>query len=327
MTADDITKPNSYMLIQAAKKLGIGVQLIDKEKFKLELSYQGKTHFVTRYSFGINSTESINFTHDKYQTTQLLNQHGIHAPQEILIHSPEDLDPTKLPSFPLVIKPRDGQKGAGVYVGIKNLDSLRQLTQLLFQTHQSLIIQNQALGTDYRFTVLQERIIGISARHPQAIKGDGYRIIQDLITHHNHTIRYLNKTRDYHLQNGIRQNDALLWHIQNQGKSPDTVLENDAVFIPLPIANFQTGGWVETLDLSYFHQRILDQIIKITQLTGLTIAGIDVIISNPQNPPEKNLTFIEINSDPSLRLHDRPNKGENQHTYTQLLKHIFDIHS
>lgn len=325
MSPDQINKPNSYMLIQAAKKLGIKVDLVDRENLRLKLSYGGKSHELTKKSLGINNSSSLALTRNKHKTSEILRNHHIQVPEEIVISSIQELNVSSLPPFPLVVKPLDGQKGAGVYIGIASFDQLAKLCDILCNQGQAVLIQSQAFGADYRVTILDAKIIGLSKRHPQVIVGDGENTIKQLIENQNYTIRLLNKTRDYHLQNSIAISDTLLWHLENQGKSLNSILNRDEIITPLPIANFQTGGWVETIDPQLLHPQTHAQLLEIASILKLKISGLDVLIKDIASPPQQNLTFIEINSDPSLRIHDRPNKGQSQNTNETLLRYIFSI--
>lgn len=325
MTINQIRKPNSYMLIQAAKELGIAIKLKDEEKLSLKLSYQGKTHTVTKKSLGINTTEAIRLSHDKYQTTSLLKKNGMKIPQEVLIHTQADLDVTIIPPFPVVVKPLSGQKGADVFMGIKDQEQLKTLVKNLVEEYDGILIQELIQGINYRFTLLGDKIVGISQRLPQEITGDGVRTVKQLIQDHNQKTQHTNKSRDLHMQNPIKLKDTTVWHIKNQGYELSQVLPKGEQMTPTPVANFQTGGWVKTISISEIHQSILKQILKVHKLVGLTISGIDVIIGDHTKPAQDNVTYIEINSDPSLRLHDRPNQGSSQKTNQALLKYIFDL--
>ena len=321
-----VSNSNSQILIDAAHQLDIQVELIDSATTKLRLTKKGKQHILTSKSLGINPTSAINLSHDKHQVSSLLKSLDVSIPQEILITHFHQLSSTHLPPYPLVAKPTTGQKGHHVYVGIKDYTTLTTTLSDILNTYPSALVQHQIVGSDLRFLLLNHQILGLVRRHPPQLIADGTHTIKQLILLHNQQLVTQREKTHQRLQNRIHNWKRTTWHITNQGLSLDTILPKNTKLSPYPIANFQAGGTVETLNVDQIHPQIIDQIQHISRSVGLTICGIDMIIIDVNLPPKNNAFFIEINSDPSLRLHHLPNSGQPQQVAPQILKRIFTLH-
>jgi cyanophycin synthetase len=328
-----ISNTNSQILIKTAQKMGIEVEILDEEKLKLKLSKNNKSHIVTKKSFGINSSESIKLTRNKKRVTDLLQKNHIPTIKEVEIRSLKELKKITLPPFPLVLKPSEGQKAHDVYVGIRNKETLLKTAKKSLKKYDSLILQEYTKGKDLRFFVLNRKVIGIAQRHPPVLTGDGKSTISELIGKHNQQLLADREKKGKRMQNRLLNQPRITWHIANQGLKMSTILTHDKDITVYPISNFQAGGTVETITLSKMDTSIIDLAEAVADLSGLTVCGIDMIItSSKMNPDcscahceciECDAFVLEVNSDPSLRLHEWPNIGKPQPVTKKLLEFIF----
>ena len=338
MELDRIENTNSRILVETASRLGIKVTLLNKQKLKLKLTKDDKTHVVTKKSFGLNPSRAIELTRDKGRTTQLLKENGIPTPRSVSLARLSEFNLDALPPFPLVVKPSQGQKGHDVYVGIKDEETLSDILRTLSKTADSVIIQEYIRGDDLRFFVLNGKVIGTSRRHPPEVTGNGKSSIIELILTHNQQLLEDRERIGRRMQNRILNWPRVAWHLKNQGPTLNTILPKGKTIKLYPIANFQAGGTVQTLPLTKIHPSIIKLAEKAARATGLTVCGIDMIVAN--NHPSgltglpvgltgsgpvsgKNAVVLEVNSDPSLRLHEWSNRGRPQPVCRMLLQYIF----
>lgn len=333
MKLSDIPNTNSQILVETTQKLGIKIELLDKEKLKLRLTKNSKTHIITKKSFGINPSKAIKLTRNKNAVTKLLMSHNIPTPYQFEIHSLKQLKTKKLPPFPIVLKPAEGQKAHDVFVGIRDNKTLLKTAQKAFANYDSLIIQEFIKGKDLRFFVLNGIVIAAVRRHPPKLTGDGKNTIEELIHLHNQQLLKEREKINRRMQNRILNWPRVIWHLKNQGLTLQIILPKEKTITPYPIANFQAGGTVETIELNKIHPSIIKLAEKTARLTGLTVAGVDMIIKDSTLPSgsalrvepleQANAYILEINSDPSLRLHEWPNRGTPQPVTEKLLTFIF----
>ena len=299
-----ITNTNPRILLQAAKTLRITPQILDKVKYKIKLTKGKKSHIVHKHGFNLNSHQSIVLTRNKAKTLALLAYHHLPIP------SPSS---TK---FPLVVKPVSGQKGRHVYLNIRNQS---QLQSALTRISNPTLIQQFIPGHDLRFFVLANKVIGITHRRPPQITGNGHSTVKQLIDAENLRRVALTKANGKRMLNRLRNWPRIKWYLDLQ-----TVLPKNKTIQVYPLSNFSTGGSAHTLPKNQVHPSLIRLAQKAVKLTGLTIAGVDMLVKDWHKPASnKNAYILEINSDPSLRLHEWPNTGKPQPVTAKLLQYIF----
>lgn len=286
-----ITNTNSRILLQAARKLGITARLLDSAK-------------VHPHSFGLNSHQAILLTRDKLKTLALLRRHGLPVP-------------SSSSQFPLAVKPVSGQKGQHVYLNIRNQS---QLDAALTQISGPTLIQQFIPGKDLRFFVLDNQVIGIVHRQPPTLTGDGHSTIKQLIDQENLRRIKLTRKSGRRMLNRLRHWPRIRWYLNLQGLTLKSILPRAKTIELYPLANFSTGGSAHTLLLSQVHSSLISLAEQAVKLTGLTVAGVDMLVKDWLRP---NAYVLEINSDPSLRLHEWPNTGRPQPVARKLLQYIF----
>jgi cyanophycin synthetase len=299
-----LTNTNSLILLQATKTLGIAAQILNLSQGKIRLTKGKKSHIVHKLGFNLNSHQAIISTRNKLKTLTLLRRHGLPIPR---------------PShrFPVAAKPISGQKGQHVYLNIQNRSQLRTA---LKNISAPALIQPFILGHDLRFFVLAGKVIGIVHRRPPQLNGDGRSTIKQLIDAENRRRVRLTKTSGRRLLNRLHNWPRLKWYLDLQA-----ILPKNKTIEVYPLSNFSTGGSAHALTKNQVHPLLIKLAERAVALTGLTVAGVDMIVKDWAKPIKNNAYVLEVNSDPSLRLHAWPNTGKPQPVATQLLRYIFAI--
>ena len=302
-----LTNTNSLILLQAAKSLGITAQILNSSQGKIQLTKGQKSRIVHKHGFNLNPHQAIILTRNKIKTLALLRRHNLPTPRSSR-------------HFPLVVKPVSGQKGQHVYL---NIHSPTQLNAVRKRISGPTLIQQFIPGRDLRFFVLNGQVIGITHRQPPRITGDGRSTIKQLIIAENLRRVQLTLTLGRRMLNRLHHWPRIRWYLSLQGQDLKTVLPKNQTIELYPLANFSTGGSTHTLLLHQVHPSLIRLAQKAVKLTGLTVAGVDILVKNWRQPVKNNAYILEINSDPSLRLHAWPNTGRPQPVAETLLRHIF----
>ena len=322
-----ITNSNILILLQASQKLGINFQILDWQKYKIKFSYQNLNHIIASKSLGLNSSSAIAFSRNKNQVLLKLKQAGLPVLPQKIIKSPKDYLKIKaIIPFPQVIKPLYGQKGRHVYLNLKNSVEAQSALKQVLKNNPPAVIEPYFKAHDYRFLVLKQKLIGLCQRIPPTIIADGQHNLEQLIKLENQ------KRLDYNQKKGKRLLNRLLvwtrikWYLNQQGLKLTDIPPKKQKITVYPLTNFSTGGQVKTINPSTIHSSYKKIALKAVKQTGLTIAGLDMLIKNIKKPAKpQNCAVLEINSDPGLRLHDWPNQGKSQKTAEQILKFIFSL--
>ncbi|MDZ7586899.1 MAG: hypothetical protein U0946_04035 [Patescibacteria group bacterium] len=340
---NQFTNTNLQILFAAAQKLNLHPQIISFPTSALQISSKTKTHLITEKSFGLNSTKSINLSRHKSNTIKKLSQHHLPVPQQTIVNSVKEylsVCQSAQWRIPQVIKPLTGQKGQLVFLNIKNVAAgQKAVIQILARYPKGCLIETYHPGLDYRFLVLNYKVIGLAQRLAPAITGNGHSTIKQLIDQENQTRHQQFLATGRRMLNRIRHWSRLEFNLNLRGLSSQAVLPQGKTIQLYPLPNFSTGGSATTIDPATIHSSIIKLAETAAKIIGLKICGVDMIIKSSQLLPIvqrvntpctsnslQNLSgecqIIELNSDPGVRLHDWPNQGKPQHVAEKILKSI-----
>lgn len=322
-----ITNTNILIILQACQKLGIDFKILDWQKYKIKLIKNNKTHLIWKKSLGINPSQAIQISRDKHQTYLALKKTNLPVLPQIIIKNLKNYqEKLHLIPFPQVIKLLSGEKGKHIFLNIKTKSQGEKTIKKLLKKTEACVVEPFFKGKDYRFMVLNNEVIGLSQRKPPIIIADGKHNIKQLIEIENQKRLEYNQKVGRRMLNRMLIWDRIKWYLKHQGlKLTDIPSKNKKITV-YPIANFSTGGTVETISLNKIHPSYLELAIKAAQVIGLTVSGIDILIKEiKKKATNKNCAIIEVNSDPGLRLHDWPNKGKPQGVAEKILGDIFNV--
>lgn len=313
------TNSNLQILFAAAQKLNLSPAVISVKPPILSFRSGRRTHRITEKSFGLNSTKSINLSRNKSKTIKKLSQHHLPVPQQIIVHSVKEYLSVCQSAhwrIPQVIKPLTGQKGQFVFLNIKNLTAGQSAVKEVLKNYPDCLIESYHPGNDYRFLVLNFKVIGVAQRLAPAISGNGKSTIKQLIDQENMKRYQQFLITGRRLLNRMRNWKRISWYLHLQGLSLKAILPNKKTFTLYPIPNFSTGGSVKTIPLRSVNPALIRLAETAAKIIGLKICGVDMVGN----------TIIELNSDPGLRLHDWPNQGKPQHVTETILSYISKRH-
>lgn len=330
-----IKNTNILLILKTAQKLGIKITPLNLEKYKFQLSFKGKNHIIWKKSMGLNSSSGIHISRDKHLTYLTLKKAGLPVLPQIQVKTLTDYQKNYAQiSFPQVIKPTFGEKGQNIYLNVENKAQGLRALKKYFDLARSFAQPEKAFcvvetyfhpAFDYRLIVLAGQTIGLAQRQPPQIQTDGQHTIKELIKLENERRLKLNQKAGQRLLNRILVWSRVKWYLNQQGLKYEDVLPAGQTITLYPIPNVSTGGSVAALNLNQIHPSFLKLATKISQLIGLELMGIDLLIKNMEKPATaKNCAIVEVNSDPGLRLHDMPNTGKPQKATEKILKHIFN---
>ncbi len=321
---------NINLLLLAAEKLGIKAKIVDKGQLKVAFKKNGKTHYIWRKSFGLNSPAAIEISRDKNLTYQLLKKNRLPCLNQLAVSSPQEyLKIFKKIPFPQVIKPATGEKGQYIFLNIKNGKDGQEAVKTIFKEtgHSQVVIESYFHPcSEYRFLVLNNQVIGIAERLPPTIIADGKNNIRTLIELENKRRLKLNQKRGYRFLNRMRNWKRIKWYLSQQSLDFGNVPKKGEEITLYPISNFSIGGSVKAVSRKEVHPSFVKMAEKTARVINLHILGIDVLVKDITKPASgKNCVIIEANSDPGIRLHDWPNYGQSQQAAEKILTHIFSF--
>ncbi|MDF2883462.1 MAG: cyanophycin synthetase [Clostridiaceae bacterium] len=312
--------PSTKSIIEEAKKRGIPV-IKTGEGSMFQLGY-GKNSKVIEATIGCNtSAVAVDCACDKLITKEILYNQYIPIADGGKVRNPIDLIymANKI-GFPVVLKPRFGNQGKGVYVNIKNEKQLVEYYNELSSTYKEIIIEKYIQGSDYRVCVVDGKVVAAAQRIPPYVVGDGTHNIDELI-------KILNK--DSRRGEGhekpltkVKADEDLINYIKKKNYNLYDVLPKGERLFLRENANLSTGGI--SIDCT---DEICKDNIELCQrcasAIGLDICGIDVCCKDIKESIKNNGAVIEVNAAPGIRMHHYPYSGKSRNVAKAIVDMLF----
>jgi cyanophycin synthetase len=304
--------PSTAAIVAAARVRGIPVERVGTSSL-LRLGQGVRGRRVWAALTDQTSAVAVDIAGDKQLTRQILEEAGIPVPAGEPTSS-ADLAVALLDEFgpPVVVKPRDGQQGRHVYLGLQDAEAVRAAFDAV-AADAEVIVEQQFDGLDYRVLVAGGQVVAAAQRVAAQVIGDGSSDIAGLVAAANNDPRR-GEGHDRTLTS-LTLDDVAKTLLSRQGYLPTSVLPAGEPAWLRENANLSTGG--TAIDVTdRVHPDVADLCRRVAALVGLDIAGIDLRlpdIAAPLPPPGSGgrLTggVIEVNAGPGLRMHLEPSRG------------------
>lgn len=313
--------PSTYAICKEAQKSGIPVLKVN-EGSMLQLGY-GKYSKIIEATIGNNTGAiAVDISCDKLLTKSLLTNQCIPVARGGIVRNTIDLliKAEKL-EYPVVLKPRYGNQGKGVFVNIKDEKEALQIYRLLKQKYNDIIVEKHIFGKDYRVCVVGDKISAVAERIPPFVIGNGKSSIRVLINILNKDEKRGN-SHEKPLTKVII-NEELKSYIGKFGYRLDSILEKDKKLVLRENANISTGG-ISIDCTDDICEENKDICLRAARTIGLDICGIDICTKDISIPIENDGAVIEVNAAPGIRMHEFPTKGKVRNVAKDIVDLLFN---
>lgn len=261
---------------------------------------------------------------NKHRTVELLTEAGVAAPKSVLI-DPKKVSPSELTrladdmGYPVVLKPRDGAKGTGVFANIGDSFVLeRRYAELISQSSASmLVLESHLRGDDYRVLVYGDQYVAAVRRIPAHITGDGKLSVNELIREKN-----AHRRKNPFLSTGlIKKDQEFADYLARYGYDEHSVPTAGEHIQLRGAANGSSGG--DVVDVTdELPASIRQSAIQAVQVVpGLFCAGVDVLYEDTPGNVNADHAVLELNSQPHIGINMYPTKG----TGVDVPRRVIDI--
>lgn len=304
---------NNHRFIEAALELDIPYKIIENQ---LLVFGQGQ-YTKEMMSSSTNNTSNIGTRSSKLKqiSSKRLKMNGFPIAQQLAAPTLNiTLNHAKELGYPVVLKPVNEDQGRGVSSNITNEKELKDIYIETLKKYKNLIIEKHIFGEDYRFTVVNNKVIKVFKRTAGGVIGDGKSTIKELVKKvqntPNNKNRYLQK--GYHL---IQLDEEALKLLNKNNYSPDSILEKNT-YLPLRAQNnISTGGKETLIQISQIHPDNLELALKVSKLFHLDMVGVDIISPDiTQSWLNTNTVVCEVNAIPEIGFTTTP------HIYKYILQ-------
>jgi len=213
--------------------------------------------------------------------------------------------------FPLVIKPNVSGFSRGSHFPITSNRQLWQAALAVKIWWPVSVVERYLEGRNYRVLVGNGQIISILRRYPPFVVGDGHSSIEQLINEENRTRESMGL---YPVIRPIPGSRKILRYLKKQGLKMDTVPRKGQTVTLFNRISLAPGGVVETIPLGEVPEINQRLFLRILELFGANILGIDVIMEKGIETPwdEQQCIFLEVNSRPFVAMHRVPRFGKRE---------------
>lgn len=313
---------STQILIRGALKRGIKVELLDRGDNFIRLSKGKKVEYVKQATkTSKDSYISALIMENKEVSKIVLAENGIKVPKgHIFYNIDEALESyEEFSKIKCVIKPVSTNHGIAVaFAQPRDRAAYEDAAVEAFKHGKSIIVEEFFAGNEYRFLVIDYKLVSVLNRVPANVVGDGVSTIRELAEAKN-TDPLSYKPEIYYIRLGEVEKAFLAAQKLTFASVPKA---GQMVYLR-ENSNVGTGG--DPIDVTeYMPQHFKDVAVRAARAANAKFCGIDMIIegglSAPQHPvvyPDSykylasatDYAIIEINFNPALQMHDFPYRG------------------
>jgi cyanophycin synthetase len=322
---DEAAGPSTQAILDEAVKRNIPVTHLDDESLYM-LGYGRNQQLFRATVLGTTNNLAVESVACKWFTKNVLKKAAISVPEGKVVYNKAELEDAleEIPA-PWVIKPIDGNHGRGITANISAKKNAMKAANQAWKVSDRIIVEQYVEGDDYRFLVINYKLVAVAKRTPASVVGNGRSSIRELIEiTNNHPDRGDGHEKslttikiDSHTKNLLKEGGWNLNDILPLGK--EIMLKRTA--------NLSTGGTAtDVTDSVHPYNVFLAE--RIARLFQLDVCGIDVMAKGVAEPIQKgNGAIIEVNAGPGFRMHTHPSHGTPRNVAEPVIDMLFPDHS
>lgn len=289
-------RESSTLLVAALRQSGFVVEelLLAGKKYYL-VSLQGRSIMISAhnplYPFATASARTI-YKH-KVRSLGMAERAGLPVSKTLQVRRGDALEWSVLdPKYRYVVKPTAGAGGQGVTVGVQSEAQLQEAIATAHVVSDTALVQPQFYGEEYRFTVVNGKVVSILERHRPEVTGDGVSSVARLVE----------------IENGLRrQIDTLVPYpdlsLEAIPIARDTVLKSGEKVL-LNSSTMIRGGASIYDAADRMHGMYTKKVEDLARAFGNGLLAVDLLIEDSRAAPSaENYIFLEMNAVPALALY------------------------
>lgn len=287
--------PYARIIINEARRRGIGVGVIDPAAGLFELSSGGRTVRCRESLSELTSAVALSICDDKALTKRIVKEAGVVVPEEV---EADDMDAVRAMldrHGSLVVKPAQGEQGRGVAVDLDSMESVERAIANARSLCQRVLVESFHKGDDLRLVVIGYRLVAAAIRRPAEVTGNGRESVRQLIERQSR--RRAAATGG---ESTIPMDAETERCVAKAGFTLDDVPPAGFSLSVRKAANLHTGGTIHDVT-DIVHPSLVEAAIKTARAIDIPVVGIDFIVRHPAEP---EYVFIEANERPGLANHE-----------------------
>ncbi|MDR1969275.1 MAG: cyanophycin synthetase, partial [Burkholderiaceae bacterium] len=317
---DERLGPSTGSIVDAAVARGIPFRRLTGGSL-VQLGWGSKQRHIQAAEVDRTSAIAEAIAQDKNLTKELLHAAGVPVP---LGRPATDLEDgwraAQEVGLPVAVKPRDGNQGKGVTVGVADRAGY-EAAYAAAAKYGMVLVEKYLPGSDYRLLVVGSQLVAAARREPPLVIGNGTHSVRELVAEVNRDPRRgeghgTSLTR-------IRIDAIAQASLAAQGLNADSIPAEGQRVALRHNANLSTGGTATDVTDSV-HPAVAARAVEAAQAVGLDICGVDVVCESVEQPLEaQDGGIVEVNAAPGLRMHLSPSFGQGRDVGAAVIDHMF----
>ncbi len=311
--------PSTAHIVASAKKRKIPHIRLNQGNL-VQLGYGALQNRIWTAETDLTSAIAEGIAGNKDLTKSLLRSCGVPVPSGEVVHSVEAAwEIAQEIGLPVVVKPRDGNRGRGVMLNLRTQDEVESAYAIARAEDPDVIVERYIEGDEHRVLVVGGKVIAVSRGESAWVTGDGRSTVAELVEQQinsdprrgNADIHPLEKLNPF-------TNSVIQGNLQRQRLTTESVpAAGQRVLIA---ANGNHA--IECSDL--IHPDNAFTCVLAAQVIGLDIAGIDIVCKDIAQPLDAQRgAVVEVNAGPGLLMHLKPAQGEARPVGDAIVSHLF----
>lgn len=291
----DSLNPYARIIVDEARRRGIGVDLVDPGEGYFALTFGGRSIVCRESLTELTNAIAMSRCDDKRITHKVLAEAGLRVPAQQQAGDPERDRAFLSRHARIVVKPARGEQGVGVEVNIDDEAEMQAAIDAASRVSEQVVLESFAPGEDLRLVVIDYCVVAAALRKPPEIAGDGRHDIRTLIEKQSR--RRAAATGG---ESRIPLDDSTRRCVARQGHTLDDVLPLGDTLRVRDAANLHTGGTLHdvTAELSRSLRSVGE---RAARALTIPVVGLDLIVPDPAG---EEYVVIEANERPGLANHE-----------------------
>jgi cyanophycin synthetase len=296
--------PSTRAIVEAAIERGIPVQRLNRGSF-VQLGHGALQRRIRTAETDQSSAVAESICEDKDLTKRLLAAVGVPVPEGRLVSDRDDAwEAAQEIELPVVVKPRDGNHGRGVFTDLKTKEQVQRAYDAAVLEGSGVIVEQFAPGCEHRVLVVGDKMVAATGGEPAYITGDGTNTIEQLIERQLNSDPRRGDDYDTPLSPIELDDPVTLLVLEQQGFSVQSIPPAGASVL------VQRNGNLAIDVTDRVHPEVAARAVDAARVVGLDVAGIDIVVEDIGQPLESQRGMIvEVNAGPGLQMHLSPMEG------------------
>jgi len=318
---DDMLGPTTWSIAKEAKSRGIPFLRLNENSY-IQLGHGAHQKRIQASMTSHTSAIAVEVADEKTSTKEYLKKSGIPVPDGRVVSTEEQaIAVFDIIGAPVVVKPDVGNHGKGATINVTNFDQLKVAFRAAQAKYPDVIVEEYIKGFDFRFLVINGKLVAAAKREPAHVIGDGKSSIQNLIQKINSDPR-----RGFGHEKALTQIeiDPMTERLLSQrGLSLESCPEKGEKVSLKTTANLSQGGTAtDVTDEISPEIRLMAE--RAARIIGLDCVGVDALATDISLPLEQSgIKVVEINAAPGFRMHLEPTHGQPRSVAKPLVDMLF----